>query len=283
MKMRQFLPLGLLFLTLLVGACRSEFEQVRTSGDPAQILTKANEYYDAGEWIRAQTLYELVVAPYRGRPEAEEIGMRLAYTYYNTQQYILGSYYFKNFAQTYGASPRKEEADFMAAYSNYQLSPTFRLDQSYTLKAIEGFEEFANQYPNSERVAESNALIDEMRAKLERKDFESAQLYYELQQYQSAVRTFENLLRDYPDTDRAEEIRYLVVRAAYQLASNSFIERQQERFQEVLPRARLFLRRYPDSEYRNEVADMLEQSEERLNQLQDVGYQNTSTGTRPQR
>ena len=283
MKMRPFLSFALLLLTLLVSACRSEFEQVRTSGDPAQILAKANEYYDGGEWLRAQTLYELVVAPYRGRPEAEEIALRLAYTYYNTQQYILASYYFKNFAQTYGASPRREEADFMAAYSNYKLSPTFRLDQSYTLKAIEGFEEFANQYPNSERVEESNRLIDEMRTKLERKDFESAQLYYELQQYQSAVRTFENLLRDYPDTDRAEEIRYLVVRAAYQLASNSFIERQRERYEEVLPRARLFLRRYPDSAYRNEVADMLEQSEKRLNQLQDVGYQNTSTGTRPQR
>jgi outer membrane protein assembly factor BamD len=283
MKMRQFLPVALVLLALLFSACRSEFEQVRTSGDPEKILAKAEEYFEAGEWLRAQTLFELVVAPYRGRPEAEQIALNLAYTYYNTQQYILASYYFKNFAQTYGISPRREEADFMAAFSNYQLSPTFRLDQTYTLKAIEAFEEFANQYPNSERLEESNRLIDEMRAKLERKDFESAQLYYELQQYQSAVRTFENLLKDYPDTDRAEEIRYLVVRAAFQLASNSFIERQRERYEEVLPRARLFLRRYPDSEYRNEVADMLENSEKRLNQLQDVGYQNTGSGTRSQR
>ena len=277
MKMKHFLTYGSLFLVMLLSACRSDFEQIRTSGDAEKILAKANEYYDTEEWIRAQTLYELVVAPYRGRPEAEEIGMRLAYTYYNTQQYVLASYYFKNFAQTYGASPRREEADFISAYSNYQLSPTFRLDQSYTLKAIEGLETFANQYPDSERLEESNRLIDEMRAKLEQKDFESATLYYELQQYQSAVRTFENLLKDYPDTDRAQEIRYRVVRAAYQLANNSFIERQSERYEEVLPRARLFLRRYPDSAYRNEVADLLEKSEERLNQLQDVGYQNAGS------
>ncbi|MEL7222989.1 MAG: outer membrane protein assembly factor BamD, partial [Bacteroidota bacterium] len=184
--------MGVLFLLLFV-SCKSEFEQIRTSGDPATILEKADAYFEEEEYLKAQTLYELIISSYRGRPEAELISYNYAYTYYNLEQYILAAYYFKNFATTYGASRYQEEAEFMHAYSNYELSPTYRLDQSYTLKAIESFQEFVNQHPNSDKVDQCNRLIDEMRAKLEVKDFESAKLYADLQQYQAAIRSFDNL------------------------------------------------------------------------------------------
>jgi hypothetical protein len=103
--------LTLLFVALITFGCKSEFETVRTSGDAALWLKTANDYYDAEEYTRAQTLYELSIAPYRGKAEAEQIAYRYAYTYYYTRQYVLASYYFKNFATTYGGSSLTEEAD----------------------------------------------------------------------------------------------------------------------------------------------------------------------------
>lgn len=262
-------------LILVFFGCRSEFESVRTSGNPELWLKKANEYYEAGEYQRAQTLYELTIAPYRGQAEAEQIAYRYAYTYYYTRQYVLASYYFKNFATTYGSSNLREEADFMSAYSNYQLSPVYRLDQSYSEKAIEGFEEFANRYPTSERISEANRLIDEMRAKMELKDFESAKLYMDLQRYESALQSFGNLLKDYPETQRGEEIRFLMAKSEFQYAERSFVARQQERYEKAVEFSNLFLDRYPESEYREEVERYLEKSNKRLNELKDVRYQST--------
>ena len=277
--MQYGIKFTVLFLALLLVGCRSEFETIRTSTDPALILQKADAYYDAGEYQRAQTLYELVIAPYRGRAEAEQIAYRYAYTYYYTEQYVLASYYFKNFATTYGGSPLREEADFMSAYSNYQLSPTYRLDQSYSVKAIEGFEEFANRYPNSERVDEANRLIDEMRAKMERKDFESAKLYMDIERYEAALVSFENVLKEYPETKRAEEIRYLMVVVEYDFAERSFRTRKGERLEKEVELATNFLDRYPDSQYRDEVETLLQKSQKELNDLADVRYQSTSTGS----
>lgn len=267
------------FLLLFV-SCKSEFERIRTSGDPAVILEKANAYFADEEYLKAQTLYELVISSYRGKQEAEEISYNYAYTYYNLQQYILAAYYFKNFSTTYGASRFQEEAEFMNAYSNYKLSPTFRLDQSYTLKAIEGFQEFANQHPSSERVSECNSLIDEMRAKLEVKDYEGAILYADLQQYQAAIRSFDNLLIEFPDTKRVEEIRYRATEAAYDLARNSFVEKQTERYEEVVKRADLFISRYKSSDYAIVVQKMLLDSQTRLKQLDDVRYQEPGSRSR---
>ena len=268
----------LLFSFLLV-SCRSEFETIRTSSDPALILEKADAYYEAEEYQRAQTLYELVIAPYRGRSQAEQIAYRYAYTYYYTEQYVLASYYFKNFATTYGGSPLREEADFMSAYSNYQLSPVYRLDQSYSVKAIEGFEEFANRFPNSERVDQANRLIDEMRAKMELKDFESAKLYMDIERYESALVSLENVLKDYPETNRAEEIRYLMVKVQYEYANRSFRLRKPERLESAIELANSFLGRFPQSTYRDEVLTLRIRSEKELNDLEDVRYQSTGTGS----
>ena len=277
--MQYGIKFTVLFLALLLVGCRSEFETIRTSTDPALILQKADAYYDAGEYQRAQTLYELVIAPYRGRAEAEQIAYRYAYTYYYTEQYVLASYYFKNFATTYGGSPLREEADFMSAYSNYQLSPTYRLDQSYSVKAIEGFEEFANRYPNSERVDEANGLIDEMRAKMELKDFESAKLYMDIERYESALVSFENVLKEYPETKRAEEIRYLMTKVEYEYADRSFRLRKPERLEATIDLANNFLERFPTSQYRDEVTTILAKSQKELNDLADVRYQSTGTGS----
>ena len=272
-----------LFLLLFVGlaafSCRSEFEAVRTSGDPERILKQADAYYEAEEYQRAQTLYELSIAPFRGTAEAEQIAYRYAYTYYYTKQYVLASYYFKNFATTYGGSQLKEEADFMSAYSNYKLSPVYRLDQSYSVKAIEGFEEFANRYPESERVSEANRLIDEMRAKMELKDFESAKLYMDLRRFESAQQSFENVLKDYPETNRAEEVRYLMAKAQYQYADLSFATRQYERFEKAIELIEAFQSRYPDSDFGPELAGYLTKSQSNLKKLEHVRYQ--STGSRP--
>lgn len=271
--------LSLIFVALITFGCKSEFETVRTSGDPALWLAKAGEYYELEEYQRAQTLYELTIGPYRGKAEAEEIAYRYAYTYYYTEQYVLASYYFKNFATTYGGSPLKEEADFMTAYSNYELSPVYRLDQSYSVKAIEGFEEFANRYPNSERVSQSNNLIDEMRAKMEKKDFESAKLYIDLSRYEAAQQSFENLLKDYPETGRAEEIRYLMAKSQYEYASRSYVNRQEERFAKDVELINTFLDRYPESEYAPELRQLLKKDQQRLKELDNVRYK--SPGSRP--
>lgn len=268
MKINRIFPFLLLFV--LFSACRSEFETVRSSGNPERILAKAAEYYEAGEYAKAQTLYELSIPSFRGTAEAEKIAYRYAYTFYYTEQYVLAGYYFKQFATTYGGSPLREEADFMSAYSNYRLSPIYRLDQSYSVKAIEGFEEFANRYPNSERVTEANRLIDEMRAKMETKDFESAKLYMDMERYESAQTMFANVLKDYPETKRGQEIRYLMATSQYRYAQRSFRLRQRERFAKAVKLLQAYAERYPDAENTEEIRGYLAKSREKLKELDNV-------------
>ncbi len=243
----------ILFGAFLFASCKSEFEKIRTSGDIKLLTEKANQYFEASDYVKAQSLYELIIPSYRGKQELEDIYYKYAYTYYNTKQYILAAYYFKNFSTTFPNSSYREEIAFMSAYSNYKMSPTFRLDQTYTATAIDELQIFANTYPDSERVQQANDLIDELRLKQEEKAFQQGELYYNTRQYQASVQSLENLLKDFPDTKRAEEIRFLIIQATYDLAENSVIDKQEERYEEVKERSERHLLRYPDSEFRNQV------------------------------
>lgn len=278
--MKNTVLIALVSLVVFSTACKSEFEKVRSSGNVNRIYEQALQYYENEEYQKAQTLFEIIISSFRGKQEAEEIYFKYAYTYYHLQQYILASYYFNNFSNTYATSDYRQEADFMAAYANYQLSPSFRLDQSYTRKAIDQLQLFVNTYPNSDKVQQCNQLIDAMRAKLELKAYKAAELYFNLREYQAAIQSFENVLKDFPDSENVENIRYMVIRSAFLLAENSFVEKQFPRYKEAIELAQEFLSRYDDSRYRDEVQQMLDKSRNALNQLEDVRYQNESTGVR---
>ncbi len=273
---RFSLGFAMLFGLLWGAGCKSAFEATRQSGDPERILKAAHSYYEEEKYQKAQTLYELIVGPYRGKPEAEDIYFNYAYTYYYMGQYMTASYYFKTFSDTYSISPRREKADFMTAYSSYQMSPSFRLDQTSTLEAIEGFQLFVNTFPNSDRVELCNRLIDELRQKLEKKAFEQARMYYNTRNYQAAMHSLENLMRDFPDTDNAPEINFYIIKSAHLLAENSILIRKEERFQDVLEKSTEFLARYPESEFAKEVRDIRIDSLKELKIKDDDGYQEQS-------
>lgn len=245
-------------------SCRSDFEIIRTSNDPEKMLTEANRLYEEGDYYKAITLYELLIPVYRGRSEAEEIAYNYAYAHYNQKKFISSSHYFKQFASTFANSDKKEEADFMSAYSHTQLSPTHKLDQSYSEKAVEALQVFINTYPQSTRVAQCNQLIDDMRSKMERKAYESAKLYYKLKNYSSTIVSFENMLKDYPETNKEEEIRYLIAKSSFEFAQNSIYEKREERYLSTIEKCELYIKKFPQAEKKSEISTFMNKSTKEL-------------------
>jgi outer membrane protein assembly factor BamD len=278
MKKRLVQLLFLSAFAVLSFGCKSEFEKIRGSGDTDKMYAKAFEYYEQEEYLRAQTLLELIIPAYRGKPELEKIYFTYADTYYKLGKYIMANYYYKNFASTFPHSPQREDADFMAAYSNYQMSPGYRLEQTYTEKAVDDLQLFVNTYPNSPRLKECNMLIDQMRLKLEKKNYEEGILYFNLRQYHAATTTLENLLKDFPETSNAEQVRYHIAKANYLLAENSVFEKQEERYKQTVAYAKDYLEKFKDNVNYNEVKSFYNNSVKKLKSITNGRYQDQGAG-----
>ncbi len=252
--MRFFISILLVISTLT--SCKSEFEQVRTSNDPERILKSSIKYFDTKDYLRAQTLMELILNQYRGTRQGEELFFKYAYTHYYLGNYSLAATYFTNFSTTFAYSTYTEEADYMTAYSFYKQSPSFRLDQEPSIKAINAFQDFANKYPDSERVPECNKLIDELRGKLEQKAFAEGQLYFNLSDYEAAITTFKNMLVTFPETTQAEYIRFLIFKSSYLYAEKSVYDKRAERYDQAKEMYKDYTNHFPKGAHIKEAKEI---------------------------
>jgi outer membrane protein assembly factor BamD len=263
LKIRLF---GLLALAMMM-SCKSEFDKLRSSGDVKLLTTKSLQYYEKGDWTKAQTIFELIMPSLKGQAQLEEVSYKYAYTHFNLHNYQSANFYFKNFSNTFNNSSFREDAEFQAAFSEYKQSPSFRLDQESSLKAIEGFQYFANNFPESKRVKECNKLIDELRGKMQRKAFDEGVLYYAIQEYQASITVFDNLLKEFPDIADVEQTRFLILKSQYSWAENSIYEKQAERYKLVVEKYKDFNDKFPKSKYRKDAELYLKNANAKLKNL----------------
>ncbi len=246
---------------------RESFEKIRMNPDIEFRYQKAFEFYEAGEYQKAQYLFEDLLGQIRGSGKAEKVYFHFAYTHYHLRNFSFSSYYFRQFFNTFPNSENSEEALFLSAESHYKMSPAFRLTQEDTDKAIESYQLFVNSYPNSERVSISNEKIVKLRSKLEEKELDNARGYYRRKSYQAATHSFKNMLIDFPDTKNIDYIRYMIIKSTFGYASESILSKQVERFQRVIDESKIFIRKHSDSKYSNEVNNLIEISTQRIKKL----------------
>jgi outer membrane protein assembly factor BamD len=254
----------ILYITVaLVFTACSKHQKLLKSSDNDLKYETAVSYFNKGDYNRALQLLEQLVSVYRGTSRAEKVFYYYAYSYYELKDYMMASYYFKRFAESFPSSENAEECMYLAAYCTYMESPKYSLDQSSTYDAIKEFQAFINKYPQSDKVADCNFYIDEMRGKLEHKAYEIAELYLKMEDYQAAIVSFENLITDYPDTQYKELALYGILKSYYNYAENSIFNKRKERHQKALDSYNDFVALFPESDYRRQ-ADKMNQSAQEI-------------------
>ncbi|HNP48458.1 MAG TPA: outer membrane protein assembly factor BamD [Bacteroidia bacterium] len=256
----------LLIISVFASGC-SNYTRVMKGTDMDAKLNLAIKLYNKGDYFKALPLLEELITVYRGTKKAEKTYYYYSYTNYQLGDYETAAYDFDNFAKTFPSSEYAEECAFMHSYCYYQDSPEYSLDQTNTQKAINELQLFADQYPQSTRIEQCNKLIDQLRAKLEEKNFQNARLYYNMEEYKAAVTTFKNLLTDFPSTQYREEAMFLILKGSYLLAENSIEDKKLPRFQEAVAAYLDFAGSYAESKYRKEADDIVLQARKRLEKL----------------
>lgn len=250
----------------LLSGCKG-INKILKNPDPEYKLKMAEQYYVKKKYAYAQMLFEDVLPYYNGRPEFEDIYYKFAYTAYYQQDYLSADYNFKKFLEIFPNSTRSEEIDYMRAYAYYKQSPKPSLDQTNTMKAMGMMQAFINTHPNSSRNKEAAEIIELCREKLETKDLNSAQLYFDLGQFHAAAVAFTSLINDYPESLKTDEYKLMVIRSYYQYAELSVAERKQERFEKVIEECNDFSDRFPGSDLLKEAERYISLSQNNIKNL----------------
>jgi outer membrane protein assembly factor BamD len=212
-------------------------------------LVRAKEYYDKGQYIKSSQLYEELIPVVKGTDKAEEVYYYYTWSEYNLGDYILSQYHFKNYTRQFPNGKHGEECYYMNAFCYFLNSPNYKLDQTYTKNAIKEFQAFIDAYNDSKRIDTCNILIDQLRAKLEKKDYEIIKQYYKLSEYKASIVATKNFIKEYPSSTYNEEMFYLMIDSYYSLALNSIHSKKGERLDGAIENYVKFLDLYPKSSY----------------------------------
>ena len=233
-------------------AC-SKFNKIEKSKDTSFKLAKADEYYAKKSYHNAQVLYEQLFSALKGTDKFEEVYYKWAYTFYYQKQYVQAEKLFKEWLEVFPNSTKTEEVDFMRAFSYYKQSPKIELEQVNTQKSMYMMQTFINQHPGSPRIKEATTIIDEGRAKLELKEAREAQLYFNLGQFRASGIAYNGLLNSYPESQKGDLYKLMVVKSFYKFAKLSIVEKQEERFEKVISEYLDFADRFPESKLLKEA------------------------------
>lgn len=260
----------IVFFTLVTGlvvlgfACNN-YSKIIKSGNNELKYETGVDLYEKGDFNRALQFFDILRAVNRGTEKGEKLTYYTANCYFQMKDYQIASYYYKQYVQMYPRSEHAEESAFLSAYCNYLQSPRASLDQTNTYIALRELQLFIDMYPgNSIKIEEAHRLMDDLRAKLEVKSYNTGMLYYKMGDYQAAITSFENLLDNYPDTDFKEDVLFSITKAYFTYAEKSILSKKDERYEKTIESYNNFLYLYPESEHLKEVEGINEKAHNNL-------------------
>lgn len=248
----------LLLAILLLTSCRSE-ELIRPGDSIEVAYEKAMMQYNEGEYRDAAEAFETVISIGRGTDYGQEAQYYLAESYYNSNRYLLAASEYERYAQYHPNSPRAEEVAFKEALCYYEISPRYRLDQQYTIEAIEKFRLYRTRHSDTERAEQAAEYISDLRNKLARRDYNAADFYMRTERYNSAAIYFGLVIDNYPESEPwAERALVRQIEAYVLYAENSVPDKQDERFEKALESYNTYLQLFPQGENRGKAENLFD-------------------------
>ncbi len=244
----------------LLSGCATQFNRVYKSPDNVYKYEYAKECFARGKFQQCSALLQELVTLQKGRTNAQESLYMLAMAQYCNRDYEAASATFRKYFTSYPKGDFAEQASFFIGQSLYQSAPEPRLDQSPTIAAINAYQNFLDNYPDSPRREEAQQHLFSLQDNLVQKEYLSAKLYYNLggyfgninsnteSNYESCIVTAQNALKDYPYSDLREKFSVLIMKSKYHLAENSSEEKRMDRYRDAEDECYGFLNEFPESE-----------------------------------
>ncbi len=156
---------------------------------------------EKGKYLQAQVDFNDVLLRGTGSELGDDAQYFLGEAYYQNNEYLDAITEFEKLTRRMGFSEYVEKARFKICEAYKIESPKYYHDQEYTVKALERYQEFMDDYPNSEYTELIILSIEELRNKLAEKLYQTGILYIKMEEFESAKIAFNEAINKYYDTD----------------------------------------------------------------------------------
>ncbi len=257
-----------LFLALVALAamvsCKSQYEILLNSNDVDQKYAAAFDYFNAGKYAKSAALFESLSVLTNGMERDDTVNFYWGLSNYRFKDFYTAEANFDKFIETYPRSPFTSEARYLRLDCLYRSTLRYELDQAPTYKAINAVSEYILEYPENTHMKECRDMLLELNGRLDRKAYESAKLYYRMEDYLAARVALRNVLKDDSENIYREDILYYIAMSSYKYASLSVPAKRRERYLTFIDDYYNFIGELPESHYRRELDNVYRKAQKAL-------------------
>lgn len=195
-------PIWLLMLVALLASC-GKGPSVATLGAEERFKLGMTAY-EKKKYLRAIEHFQGVLYNYPGNAVIDTAQYYLALAYFGNKEYELAGVEFNRLLTNHPSSPYVVHAQYMKAVCTYETAPKNPgLDQTEVTNAIKQLEDFVEDRPESEFVADARQLIRQAKTRLAKKYFKAGVVYTRINAPKSARIYYQKVVDDYTDSDYA--------------------------------------------------------------------------------
>ncbi len=264
--LKTFLKLAAAFVlaALSIQSCKSEYEAVLNSNDIDAKYTAAFDYFNHGRYSKAARLFENLAVQTSGTEKDDTVQYYWGLSNYRFKDYYTAETNFAKFLTNFPRSPFSEEAAFLRIDCLYRSTYRYELDQKPTYAAIGVISQYLIENPKSTHAPTCKRMLKELNDRLDKKAYESARLYYKMEDYKAARVAFKNILKDDAENIYREDILYYIAKSSYKFAYLSVEAKQKERYLTFVDDYFNFIGEFPDSPYKKELDSLYKRSQKAL-------------------
>ncbi len=229
-------------LVLVVGAACSSIPKPQPDAPPEERLRYAWALLEKRSYFSAQQAFEDLIFSAPGSAIIDSAHFGLAETYFDMGNYIQAVSEYRTVVSSFPRSGLVDDAAFKIGVANWEQSLSYKLDQTETLRSIEAFRAFIQDYPASNRVEDALEYLRQAEDKVALKTIYQAESYRKLGtegDYQAAVIYYSEAILGYPSTSH-------MARAVWGLGETYFKMGESE---SALQTFAALIARFPDSKY----------------------------------
>jgi len=206
---------------------------------PSKLLREAKRFYKAEDAERAKSNINMIMEDFPDSKERIAGLMLLADLHYREEEYEEAKFQYQKFTELYPAHKYVDRAHFYKAMSNFKLSDLASRDLTPVNSALEGFNNFINEFPNSTYKIQAQKIAHKCLDILAQNIFEIGKFYFRTGSYQSAIIRLKSLMVEYPTHS-------YIVEAQFLLAESYFHE---QNYNKARAHYKIVLQKYPRTEF----------------------------------
>ena len=262
MRLRNLIVVLASLVSLM--SCKSEYELLLNSTDADAKYEAAFQYFNEKKYSKAASLFESLSVLTDGTERGDTVKYYWGLSNYKFKDYYTAETNFDQFISSYPRSPFASEAIYLRLDCLFRQTLRYELDQTPTYKAMNEISAYMLEYPSTVHMQECKDMLLDLNERLDRKAYESAKLYYKMEDYLASRVAFKNVLKDDADNIYREDILYYIAMSSYNYAHESVPAKQRERYLAFVDDYLNFIGELPDSHFRKELDAVYQRAQKAL-------------------